>query len=298
MRPADVAAAAGQAAAAEMPPAYAVYLAALAAAVRDPVEGTLAALHEAAAALLESLPQDAAPDFAIALRQGLARFFGRHDRPAAAAAFGEPAIAALRARGEEQETQATLNVLLFNQAGYLADAGRLDDAVAALEEAVAIDRRFGLPDLASDSAALARMRRRRDGLPAEDEETCRPVIRWPRCRPKRRRSSEEAARQFAQLSPDEQEAAQIAVRRELLAARRTKSPRPRWPRSGRVGSPSCCPSWTRPPPTSRRRGCGFALCATGRLRAGSRPRCCGAHPPPPVPQAYVERFAALRQALG
>jgi hypothetical protein len=220
VRLADVATAAGQAAAiAEMPPFYATYLAALAAAVRDPAEGTLAALAEAAAALLDGQPQDAAPDLAIALRQELARFFDRHDQPAAAVAFQEPALAALRARGDDKENQQTLSVALYNQAGTLADAGQLDQAVAALEEVVAIDRRFELADLASDTEALERMRRRRDGLPAErEDEGASAGIPLAALPAEAQAQLQEAARQFAQLSPDEQEAAQMAVRRELLAA--------------------------------------------------------------------------------
>ena len=298
VQPADMAAAADQAAAtAEMPPPYASYLAALAAAVRDPAEGTLGALREAAAALLESLPQDADPDFAIALRQGLARFFDRHDQPAAAAAFGEGALAALRARGDGKDAQEALSVTLYNQAGYLADAGRLDDAVAALEEVVAIDRRFNLPDLASDTAALARMIRRRDGLPAEREEAGEPTDPLDALSPEAQAQLEEAARQFAQLSPDEQQAAQMAVRREMLAAQANDVAEAALAAKREGRSAELLPKLDEAAAyfadgeaadSPYAQLASFVRAVSALLRG---------EPPPPVPQAYVERFAALRQAF-
>jgi tetratricopeptide (TPR) repeat protein len=297
VRPADVAAAAVQAAAAaEMTPDCAAYLAALAAALRDPGDGTLAALAAAADALLAGLSEDMPPDFAIALRQGLARFFARHGQPAAAVAWQEPVIAALRARGEERAAQEQLNVLLYNQAGYLANAGRLEDAVAALEEAVAIDRRFGLPDLASDTAALAGMIRRRDGLPVEeDEATGIPPDALP---PEAQAQLQEAVQQLARLSPEEQQAAQMAVRRELLAAQANEIAEAALAarREGRVAEllPQLAETAAyladgEAADSPYAQLAGFVSAVSALLRGDS---------PPAVPQAYVERFAALRQGLG
>ena len=297
VRPADVAAAAVQAAAAaEMTPDCAAYLAALAAALRDPGDGTLAALAAAADALLAGLSEDMPPDFAIALRQGLARFFARHGQPAAAVAWQEPVIAALRARGEERAAQEQLNVLLYNQAGYLANAGRLEDAVAALEEAVAIDRRFGLPDLASDTAALAGMIRRRDGLPVEeDEATGIPPDALP---PEAQAQLQEAVQQLSRLSPEEQQAAQMAVRRELLAAQANEIAEAALAarREGRVAEllPQLAETAAyladgEAADSPYAQLAGFVSAVSALLRGYS---------PPAVPQAYVERFAALRQGLG
>ena len=297
-RLADVAAAAGQAAGAtEMPPTYAKYLVVLAAALRDPGEGTLASLGSAAAALLENLPPDAPADLAIALRQGLARFFARHGQPAAAVAWQDPALAALRVRGERRDEQEALSVALYNQAGYLADAGRLDDAVRALEEVVAIDRRCDLPDLASDTDALERMRRRRAGLP-EEEETAPAGDPLAGLSPEAQAQLQEAARRFAQLSPDEQEAAQLAVRRELLAAQANEIAEAALAAKREDRSAALLPQLAETAAyladgeaadSPYAQLAGFVGAVAALLRG---------EPPPAVPPAYVERFAALRQALG
>ena len=297
-RLADVAAAAGQAAGAtEMQPTYAKYLVVLAAALRDPGEGTLASLGSAAAALLENLPPDAPADLAIALRQGLARFFARHGQPAAAVAWQDPALAALRVRGERRDEQEALSVALYNQAGYLADAGRLDDAVRALEEVVAIDRRCDLPDLASDTDALERMRRRRAGLP-EEEETAPAGDPLAGLSPEAQAQLQEAARRFAQLSPDEQEAAQLAVRRELLAAQANEIAEAALAAKREDRSAALLPQLAETAAyladgeaadSPYAQLAGFVGAVAALLRG---------EPPPAVPPAYVERFAALRQALG
>ncbi|MCB0132873.1 MAG: tetratricopeptide repeat protein, partial [Caldilineaceae bacterium] len=95
----------------------------------------------------------------------LARLFAAHHRAPDAVDFQRQAVATLRTQGEHCEALQPLSVALFNLAGYLADADRLDDAVTALEEVVAIDRRCELDDLAADQQALAAMVRRRDGVP-------------------------------------------------------------------------------------------------------------------------------------
>jgi tetratricopeptide (TPR) repeat protein len=206
----------------EMPAAHAAYLRSLAAAVRAPGDETLAALSRAAAALLADQPQDAASDFAIALRQGLARFFDRQHQPGAAVAWQEPALAALRARGAGRDLQQAFSVALYNQAGYLANAGRLDEAVASLEEVVAIDRRFELADTASDQAALDAMRRRRDGLPdglPPQEGSSGPVeASLESLPPEVQEQVRQAAAHLAAMSPEEREAALAAARQQQIEA--------------------------------------------------------------------------------
>ena len=116
-----------------------------------------------------------APDAPPALRtpaqllRPLARLFDRQEDAARAVDCQAQAIAYLREEEDTPENLQSLSVALYNYGTYLAQAERLDEAVAALEEVVAIDERLGLPDLDSDRAALERMVRRRDGLPpAED----------------------------------------------------------------------------------------------------------------------------------
>jgi len=79
------------------------------------------------------------------------------DGAGAVAAQGE-AVALARQAGEERQALVTLSVLLYNLAGYYQQAGRYDDAVAALEEVVALDGRTGHPDLESDRQALEQAR--------------------------------------------------------------------------------------------------------------------------------------------
>ncbi|HUW10312.1 MAG TPA: tetratricopeptide repeat protein, partial [Anaerolineae bacterium] len=87
-----------------------------------------------------------------------ARAAGQAGDAAGAAAAQEEAVALARQAGEEREALVTLSVLLYNLAGYYQRAGRHDDAVAALEEVVALDERTGHSDLESDRETLERAR--------------------------------------------------------------------------------------------------------------------------------------------
>lgn len=70
----------------------------------------------------------------------------------------ETAVSTLRQMEEDEDSLMTISVLLHNLAGYYQDAGRFNDAVTALEEVVAIDRRIDHPDLPHDQQALAQAR--------------------------------------------------------------------------------------------------------------------------------------------
>jgi len=70
----------------------------------------------------------------------------------------ETAVSTLRQMEEDEDSLMTISVLLHNLAGYYQDAGRFNDAVTALEEVVAIDRRIDHPDLPQDQQALAQAR--------------------------------------------------------------------------------------------------------------------------------------------
>lgn len=222
VRPADLAQACEEAAAAgEMPAAHAAYLRSLAAAVAAPGEETLGALSGAAVALLDAQPA-VSPELSANLRLALARFCDRRGAAGLAASAQEAAVVTLRARGEGREEQQALSVALYNQAGYLANAGQLDAAVRALEEVVAIDRRFGLADLASDSAALDAMRRRHAGLPPEEEagapEEASEEVSLESLPPEVQEQVRQAAAQLAAMSPEEREAALAAARRQQIEA--------------------------------------------------------------------------------
>ena len=79
---------------------------------------------------------------------------------------GEPA-------GVDPATLARLSILLYNLADYYQQAGRHDDAVAALEEVVALDERTGHPDLEHDQLALEQARQLAAMTPEEQAEVGR-----------------------------------------------------------------------------------------------------------------------------
>ncbi|HMQ56751.1 MAG TPA: hypothetical protein PKD98_32020, partial [Anaerolineae bacterium] len=136
------------------------YLATLAAVVGQPEPAAFDPLRQAGQALLSTLATVEVINFALSL----ARLFDRHHQPAQAVALQNEATARLR-QDDSPQAQQTLSVALYNQAGYLAQLERLAEAVAAMEEVVAIDERLGLADLEADRAALAQYRRRLAGEP-------------------------------------------------------------------------------------------------------------------------------------
>jgi tetratricopeptide (TPR) repeat protein len=91
-----------------------------------------------------------------------ARAAAQAGRAEEAVALQARAVAELRRAvaqaGEPREGLVQLSVLLYNLATYHQGARRFDDAVAALEEVVALDERTDHPDLADDRAALDRAR--------------------------------------------------------------------------------------------------------------------------------------------
>jgi hypothetical protein len=154
----------------------------------------------------------------------LARFFAGAGDQAAAIDFQAQAISTLRAQAANDEAQQTLSVALFNQAGYLARADRLGEAVAAMEEVVAIDRQLGLADLASDQAVLAQMQRQQAGLPPEPTEAAEPdllaafVAYIETLSPKDQPAARQALAQLQALSPAEQAAAMQAMQQQAIMA--------------------------------------------------------------------------------
>jgi tetratricopeptide (TPR) repeat protein len=87
---------------------------------------------------------------------------------AAAIEAQERAVAHLRSTAtDDPNTLVRLSVILYNLAGYYRQAGRWDDAVAALEEVVALDERTSHEDLASDREALEQARHMASLTPEE-----------------------------------------------------------------------------------------------------------------------------------
>jgi hypothetical protein len=134
----------------------------------------------------------------------------------------------------QREALVTLSVLLYNLSGYYQAAGRHEEAVAALEEVVALDERTGHPDLASDREALEAARRLAAMSPQEREALQAAAAQaggvdsdieaeLAQLAPEARAQLEAAAREFAQwleqMSPEER-AAQVAQME--AAARRTQ----------------------------------------------------------------------------
>ena len=316
---AAVAAACEQLAASDgLPAEHGAYLGAVAAALHHADDATLDALTDAAGALphdVETMVVDTLPRFYAAL--------GHADR---AIALQHEGIARLRP-ASNPEAALALSVALFNQSGYLATAERFDEAVAALEEVVALDEQWALPDLESDRAALDRMIRRRDGLPLEEAEsiplTAEMLHALTNLTPQQAAAltppmrqlhaqlaslSEEeraqldaalqaAARQFAALSDDEREAVALAAQRqqiEALAAQIVDAAL-HATRQGNVAAllptleeAAATYAQDETPDSPFDQLARFTRAVIAKL---------GGQPLPPVPEPYLEQFAAFQAAI-
>jgi len=219
-----------------LPPGYGPYLAALG--------RLLAALLAALDSETPSDPLDPAGLLAAAepllategrglqlgLALNLARLCDALGRPDPAVEWQGRAIALLRDQ-PGAEIRQTLGVALYNQADYLAQLGRYQAAVVALEEVVAIDQELDLPDLAEDEAALAAMQGQLEEAlaAASPEETALPGLSSEAKAALEERLAglpvEEQARirgeiaQFMALSPQDQQALIAAEEARLIESR-------------------------------------------------------------------------------
>ena len=290
-------------------PDLAAYFDALALAVRHPDEAGRESLQGAAGALVGNWAKVVAPDAPPALRtpaqllRPLARLFDRQEDAARAVDCQAQAIAYLREEEDTPENLQSLSVALYNYGTYLAQAERLDEAVAALEEVVAIDERLGLPDLDSDRAALERMVRRRDGLPpAEDapspEESQEAMQAQLEALPEAER---ERARQFLEqlerMSPAEREAAlQSAARQSIVqqaeqiadAARHAHRQDEVSDLLPKLEEAAAHFAQDEEPGSPYDQLAQFTRAVVALLKGES---------PPPVPDTYAEMFAALKRDL-
>ena len=82
----------------------------------------------------------------------------------------QEALALVQQAGESDELLVAQSVLLFNLANLYEANGRFPQAIAALEQVVALDERTHNPDLEQDRAALARMQRLAELSPEEREQ--------------------------------------------------------------------------------------------------------------------------------
>jgi hypothetical protein len=115
--------------------------------------------------LIASLEGDGS-DAADPLRRLIAqaRAADQAGQPAQAVSIQEEAVSLARQRAEaegegtdeERRALVTLSFLLYNLSAYYQRSDHHDDAVRALQEVVALDRRTGHPDLESDRQALER----------------------------------------------------------------------------------------------------------------------------------------------
>jgi hypothetical protein len=204
----------------ELPPGYAAYLQALAAAVRQPQPAHLDQLYQAAL----GLPIDS---FDAALFLSLARLCDRHDYPQGAVLAQAQAISRLRQQGDAPAVLQPLSVALYNQAGYLAQLDRFDEAVAALAEVVAIDEHMGLADLESDRAVLAQMQRRRAGLPPQTPpaeaglDLAGLEAQMAKLPPEAQAAARQALAHLAAMSPAERVAALLAMQQANIEQQAT-----------------------------------------------------------------------------
>jgi tetratricopeptide (TPR) repeat protein len=224
----------------------------------------------------------------IAFASALASFFDVSNDADHAVEFQERAIEASRRQGLDREKEQQLSVLLYNYSGYLARAGRLDEAVAALEEVVAIDERWGLEDITSDRAALEQMRQRRDGV-AEAPDDIPPEMA---------EQLQQMMRQFEQMGESEREALVLAARRERIKqqAEQVVGVALQATRDGRLddllpqlAAAAAHYAEDEEPGSPYDQLAAFVRAVAARLRG---------NPALPVPPTYVERYAAFEEALG
>jgi tetratricopeptide (TPR) repeat protein len=116
----------------------------------------------------------------------------------------ETAVSSLRQMEESEDSLMTISILLHNLAGYYQDAGRFNDAVTALEEVVAIDKRIDHPDLPHDQQALAQARQLATMTSAELAEL--------------EEQAERAAVRLTSMSKSEQEMARASILHTAMRA--------------------------------------------------------------------------------
>jgi tetratricopeptide (TPR) repeat protein len=157
----------------DLPVDFQQYLQALAEVVVKPSPAAYETLATTAINLFESQL-----DLSVRLRLALdlAQFFALQSWPQVSVILQDLAIDWLTQLEADDEIRQTLAVAYFNQALYLTELQQFDEAVVALEAAVAIDQQLGLPDLAKDEAALAQVKRLRDGLPPHEVTYVEPEV--------------------------------------------------------------------------------------------------------------------------
>jgi hypothetical protein len=243
----------------------------------------------------------------------------------ARARAGEMEAGGEAGRGAHREALVTLSVLLYNLAMYYQGADRHDEAVAALEEVVALDERTGHPDLESDRQALEQARALAAMSPQEREALAATASRADEIEsdieaqlaglaPEERAQAEAAAREFLQrweaMSEEEQAAywaqAEAAGRREqiesladqardgALAALRGEVDRDALIRElEQVAWQAAEGEEPGSPSTPLRAGPWDELAAYLRAVAALL----RGEPLPPVPAQYAGHIAALREAM-
>jgi tetratricopeptide (TPR) repeat protein len=277
--------------------------------------------------MIASLEGGAPPTPLDPLRQlvARARAAGQAGDATAAVAAQEQAVALARQAGEEREALVALSVLLYNLAGYCQQAGRFDEAVAALEEVVALDERTGHPDLQTDREALDRARhlarlspqeraRWESAVPdsaASAEDPMQAFLaalnqQLAQAPPEERAQLEAAARQFArqweQLSPEDRAqqlaAMQAGAQRQQIesladqardgAIAALRGEVEREPLLARIEQVAAQAAEGEEPGSPWDELASYLRAVVALLRGES---------PPPVPVGYAAQFAAVQDAI-
>ncbi len=223
----------------------------------------------------------------------------------AALALQEEAVARSREAGDVPGFQVIRRVLLYNLAMLCGQAGRHSQAVAALEEVVALDERFGHPNLGADRQALEAARWMAARSPEEQAELAgraREFAAWVATLPPEKQERlwqivRELNEQQSLLSPEEQAAVVRAARPVELSslAAGVRDAAIEALRGEREEGPllehlRALADWAGQdvPAGSERDLLAAYLRAVIALLEGA--------PPPPVPPAYTGQIAAIREA--
>jgi hypothetical protein len=171
---------------------------------------------------------------------------------------------------------------------------------------VAIDQRLDLPDLASDQAALERMKRLRDGLPPLEAEPgpegvaellAQVEAQLAGLPPEAQEQARQAMAQLAEMSPDEQGAwlvAQQRLRIESQADQVVEAALDAWQNQRVEELLPVLDQAAAHFAEGEAEGSPYAQLA-GFIRAVAA--LLQGAPPAPVPEDYAEKFVTLQQAM-
>ena len=187
------------------------YLVALKNVLNRPSTTHLTVFYQAAVELLKTWT-----DVSAQLLLDLVRLFHYYEHLEHAVFFQAHLIAQVRLKKDSPDALKSLAIALYNQASLLASLQRLDEAIAALEEVVAIDEQLDLDDLNTDKAMLVELKHHRDhqlrrSAPSQQQIQAELITQLAEMPLEAQAYLRESIAEFETMSPNEQDAALITL---------------------------------------------------------------------------------------